>query len=468
MGRRKNLPLIENLEITGFAAEGKSIARYNNLVVFVSSLVPGDEADVQIVRKRKKYLEGRTVKIIKKSNDRVTPFCSHFGMCGGCKWQILSYEKQLAFKQKQVADQLQRIAKTELPEISPIIGSKHQQYYRNKLEYTFSSSRWLSDEEIKSGTEIEDRRALGFHLPGKFDRVLPIETCYLQHDLSNEIRNRIREFTIQNDYEYYNQREHTGMMRNLIIRNTQKGEWMVIIIFAHDDPEKIESLMSMVASEFPSITSLLYVINTKKNDTINDQDILLFAGRDHIFENLGELTFKIGPKSFFQTNSLQAFELYKTALRFAYLKGEETLYDLYTGTGTIANFVASHCKKVVGIENVPDAIADARINSEINKIKNTEFIAGDIKDTLTPEFVEKYGHPEVIITDPPRAGMHEDVVKTIIETAPERIVYISCNPATQARDIQLMSQGYKVTAIQPVDMFPHTHHVENVIRLDRI
>lgn len=468
MGRRKNLPLIENLEITDFAAEGKSLARHDNMVVFVKGLIPGDVADVQVTRKRKKYLEGYSVALKKESKYRVEPFCQHFGVCGGCKWQILSYEKQLAFKQKQVADQLQRIAKIKLPEISPIIGSKHQQYYRNKLEYTFSSGRWLSNEEIKSGAEIDDRRALGFHLPGKFDRVLPIETCYLQDDLSNKIRNRIREFTLQNGYKYYNQREYAGLMRNLIIRNTHQGEWMVILVFACNDPEKIESLMSMVASEFPAVTSLLYVINTKKNDTISDQEILLFSGRDYIFEKLGELTFKIGPKSFFQTNTLQAFELYKIALEFADLKGEETVYDLYTGTGTIANFVASHCKKVIGIENIQEAIADAQVNSEINKINNTEFITGDIKDTLSQEFVKKYGQPDVIIADPPRAGMHEGVVKTIIETAPERIVYISCNPATQARDLQLLNQHYKIKAIQPVDMFPHTHHVENVVRLDRI
>ncbi len=468
MGRRKKLPVIEDLEITDFAAEGKSLARFNNIVVFVQGMVPGDIADIQITRQRKKYMEGYAVKLKKESDDRMVPFCSHFGTCGGCKWQILAYEKQLMYKQQQVSDHLHRIAKVSVPEIKPIIGSQNQQFYRNKLEYTFSSSRWLNDEEIKSGVEFIDRRALGFHLPGKFDRILNIDKCYLQHDFSNQIRNKVREFTIENNYDYYNQRSNSGLMRNLIIRNSGMGEWMVIVVFQNDDRDKIIPLMNLLKSEFPSITSLLYVINPKLNDTINDLEIHLYSGRDHIFEKLNGLIFKIGPKSFFQTNTAQTLELYKLALKFAKLNGNEFVYDLYTGTGTIANFIAPHCKKVIGIESIPDAIENARINSEINKIKNTSFIVGDIKDVLNQDFFTKYGLPEVIITDPPRMGMHANVVEAIIEAAPKRIVYISCNPATQARDIQLLGDNYEVNIVQPVDMFPHTHHVENVVRLDRV
>jgi len=468
VGRRKKLPVIEDLEITDFAAEGKSLARFNNIVVFVQGMVPGDIADIQITRQRKKYMEGYAVKLKKESDDRMVPFCSHFGTCGGCKWQILAYEKQLMYKQQQVSDHLHRIAKVSVPEIKPIIGSQNQQFYRNKLEYTFSSSRWLNDEEIKSGVEFIDRRALGFHLPGKFDRILNIDKCYLQHDFSNQIRNKVREFTIENNYDYYNQRSNSGLMRNLIIRNSGMGEWMVIVVFQNDDRDKIIPLMNLLKSEFPSITSLLYVINPKLNDTINDLEIHLYSGRDHIFEKLNGLIFKIGPKSFFQTNTAQTLELYKLALKFAKLNGNEFVYDLYTGTGTIANFIAPHCKKVIGIESIPDAIENARINSEINKIKNTSFIVGDIKDVLNQDFFTKYGLPEVIITDPPRMGMHANVVEAIIEAAPKRIVYISCNPATQARDIQLLGDNYEVNIVQPVDMFPHTHHVENVVRLDRV
>ncbi len=468
MGRKKKLPLISNLEIIDFAAEGKSIARLDNMVIFVKGLVPGDIADVQITRHRKKYMEGFAVEIKKSSEERAAPFCSHFGTCGGCKWQILDYKKQLIYKQRQVSDNLQRIAKVPLPEISPIIASHRQQFYRNKLEYTFSANRWLNDEEIISGKEISDWRALGFHLPGKFDRVLHIERCYLQPDFSNQIRNRIRKFTLKNDYSYYNHRINSGLMRNLIIRNSSLDEWMVIVVFAHNDKEKISVLLDLIENEFPSITSLQYVINPKLNDTINDLDIRLYSGRDHIFEELNGLKFKIGPKSFFQTNTAQALELYKIALRFAEFKRNELVYDLYTGTGTIANFIASHCNKVIGIDTVEDAIADARINSEINNIKNTVFISGDIKDILNPDFVSEYGRPNVIFTDPPRNGMHPAVVEAIKAMLPERIIYISCNPSTQARDIQLLSCCYEVKCIQPVDMFPHTHHVENVVRLDRI
>ena len=468
MGRKKKLPLISNLEIIDFAAEGKSIARLDNMVIFVKNLVPGDIADVQITRHRRKYMEGIAVELKKRSEERTAPFCSHFGTCGGCKWQILDYKKQLIYKQREVSDNLQRIAKVPLPEINPIIASHRQQFYRNKLEYTFSANRWLNDEEVISGKEISDWRALGFHLPGKFDRVLNIVKCYLQSDFSNQIRNRIREFTLKNSYSYYNHRNNSGLMRNLIIRNSSLDEWMVIVIFAHDDKEKIQVLLDLIENEFPSITSLQYVINPKLNDTINDLDIRLFAGRDHIFEKLGGLKFKIGPKSFFQTNTEQALELYKVALRFADCKGDELVYDLYTGTGTIANFIASSCNKVIGIDTVQDAIDDARINSEINHIKNTIFNSGDSKDILNPEFISKYGRPDIIITDPPRNGMHPAVIEAIKVILPERIIYISCNPSTQARDIRLLSNSYTVKCIQPVDMFPHTHHVENVVRLDRI
>ncbi len=467
MGRKKKLPLLEGIEITDVAAEGKALARVEDMVVFVPGLVPGDIADIQINRKRKNYMEGFVVKLQKPSDLRVEPACRHFNVCGGCKWQHLPYEKQLFYKQKQVEDNLQRIGKIDLPEINPIVGSQQQYEYRNKLEYTFSATRWLSDEEIQSGQEITDRRALGFHIPGKFDRVLAIEKCHLQQDLSNRIRNSVKEFTFQNDYSYYHQRNNEGFMRNLIVRNTSLGEWMVVVVFNAEEEFLIRMLMEYLSSSFPEITSLMYVINPKMNDTIHDLEVFLFSGRDHIFEELDGLRFKIGPKSFFQTNSKQALELYRITKSFADLTGDEVVYDLYTGTGTIANYLAKSCKKVVGIENVEAAIADAKINAEINGIENTLFFAGDMKDILNDTFIKEKGRPDVIITDPPRAGMHADVVHAILGALPQRIVYVSCNPATQARDIQLLSEKYKVTKIQPVDMFPHTHHVENVVRLDR-
>lgn len=466
VGRKKKLPIIENLEIVDIADKGKAVGKVDEMVVFVSNLVPGDIADIQITRKKKNFLEGFPVQIKKKSEHRTEPFCKHFGVCGGCKWQNLSYEKQLYYKQKQVENSLQRLGQIELPETQDIIGSKKQQFYRNKLEYTFSNSRWLSDEEIKSGNEFSDRRTIGFHIPGRFDRIVHIDTCYLHDDFTNSIRNEVRTFTLNEDYEYYDPRQYEGLLRNLIIRNTEYGEWMVVVVFQKNEKEQIDKLLKHIQDKFPEINSLMYVINPKKNDTIGDLDVHLFSGRDHIFEQLGNLKFKIGPKSFFQTNTLQALELYKITQKFADLKGNEIVYDLYTGTGTIANFLASQCKKVIGLEYVDEAIGDAKENSEINNIKNTSFFAGDIKDMLTEDFVASNGKPDMIITDPPRAGMHPDVVQSIINIEPHRIIYISCNPASQARDIKLFSEKYKLTALQAVDMFPHTHHVENVVRLD--
>ena len=468
VGRKKKLPLLENVEITGIASEGKALARVDNLVVFVPGLVPGDVADIQIIRKRKNYLEGLVVHVKELSKMRTKPVCQHFGVCGGCKWQQLPYNRQLIYKQKQVEDNLERIAKVELPEIRPIIGSQEQYEYRNKLEYTFSATRWLDDLEVESGTIISDRRALGFHIPGKFDRVLNIEKCYLQKELSNRIRNSIRDFTMQQDYSYYNQRENLGLMRNLIIRNSTLNEWMVVVVFHSDEKVLIHNLMEHIRLNFPEISSLMYVINTKLNDTIHDQQIRLYSGKDHIVEEMDGLQFKIGPKSFFQTNSKQALELYRITREFADLKGDEIVYDLYTGTGTIANYLAKYCVRVIGIENIVSAIEDAKINASANRLSNTGFFCGDIRDVFNTGFVEEYGHPDVIITDPPRAGMHAEVVRAILNALPEKIVYVSCNPATQARDIKLLSERYRVTEIQPVDMFPHTHHVENVVRLDLV
>lgn len=466
VGRKKKLPLLENVEILDIASEGKALARSENMVVFVPGLVPGDIADVQIIKKRKNFMEGFAVQLKKPSEMRISPVCGHFGVCGGCKWQHLPYDKQLFYKQKQVQDNIQRIGKVTLPKINPIIGSKSQYEYRNKLEYTFSATRWLSEEEIISGAEITERRALGFHIPGKFDRVLDIETCYLQSDLSNRIRNSIKEFTLQNNYSYYHQRENEGFMRNLIVRNTSLNQWMVVVVFHANEEKYIQDLMDHIKSHFPELTALLYVVNPKFNDTIHDQEVVLFSGRDYVFEELDGLQFKIGPKSFFQTNSQQALELYRITRKFTDLKGHEVVYDLYTGTGTIALYLARSCKKVIGIENIEAAIADAKENAELNKIKNTKFYCGDMKEVLTDTFFNKNGRPDVIVTDPPRAGMHADVIDAILQVQPKRIVYVSCNPATQARDIQLLAGEYEVSEIQPVDMFPHTHHVENVIRLD--
>ena len=468
MGRgRKVKPFIENVTITDIGAEGKAIARVNDVVVFTTHVIPGDVVAVQVTKKRTKYMEARVVRVVEPSPDRVPAFCEHFEVCGGCKWQFLPYEKQLYYKQKQVADQLRRIGRIELPEITPILGSKKTTFYRNKLEFGFSNKRWLTSNEMGLEGDDINMNALGFHVPGMFDKIININKCWLQGDPSNQIRDFIKNYADENGLEYFDRRIQAGLLRNIIIRTSTTGDVMLIVSFFRNDKEDIENLMAALAAEFPQITSLMYVVNEKGNDTITDQEILVYKGKDHILEEMEGLKFKIGPKSFYQTNSEQAYELYKVAREFAGFKGGEVVYDLYTGTGTIANFVARDVKKVVGIEYVPEAIEDAHVNSELNGIENTSFFAGDMKRILTNEFIAQHGKPDVIITDPPRAGMDEDVVKTILEAAPERVVYVSCNPATQARDLALMDEAYKVTRIQPVDMFPHTHHVENVVLLER-
>ncbi|MFI3331361.1 MAG: 23S rRNA (uracil(1939)-C(5))-methyltransferase RlmD [Rikenellaceae bacterium] len=469
MARKKaNYPLIESLEITNIAAEGKSMGRYNDIVVFVPMTVPGDVVDVQIRSKRRRFMEGYVVDYKVKSPLREEPFCEHFGVCGGCKWQHLPYSRQLSYKQEQVYDQLVRLGKLTLPEITPIKGSEKTSFYRNKLEYTFAPKRWMTQEEISSEAEISEPKALGFHIPGMFDKILDIKTCHLQADPSNKIRLEVRNFCIENDYSFHNVREHSGLMRNIIIRTSSTGEIMVIVIFHENDTDKINILMNHLQTTFPEITSLMYMVNEKLNDSVGDQTPILFSGQDYIFEQMEGLKFKIGPKSFYQTNSEQAYELYKVTRDFASLTGSETVYDLYTGTGTIANFVAKYCKKVIGVEYVPEAIEDAKVNSKINNIDNTIFFAGDMKDVLSDDFIAEHGAADVIILDPPRAGIHESVAETVLRAEPKIIVYVSCNPATQARDLALMAGEYKITDVQPVDMFPHTHHVENVVRLERI
>jgi len=467
VGRRKDLPLLEKVMITDIGAEGNALARVDNLVVFVPMLIPGDVVDIRITRKRKKYLEGKVIKFHEYSSDRIEPRCSHFGVCGGCKWQHLPYNLQLKYKEKQVRDNLTRIGKIELSEINSIIGSSEIFLYRNKLEYTFSDKRWLTREEVESNSKFEKEDALGFHIPGLFDKVLDIKECHLQPEPSNSIKNAVREYARRNNLQFFDLREQKGFLRNLVIRNSQEGKIMVIVVFFHEDVEKREGLLNFLSSEFPQITSMMYVINSKRNDSLNDQNPILYKGDNHLVEEMDGLKFRIGPKSFYQTNTLQALELYRVSKDFAELSGKEIVYDLYTGTGTIANFIAGSASKVVGIEFVEEAISDAKINSEINNIRNTFFFAGDMKDVLSEQFFKENGKPDVIITDPPRAGMHEDVVKIIVAAAPEKIVYVSCNPSTQARDILLLSADYKVVRVQPVDMFPHTHHVENVVLLKR-
>jgi len=461
------MPLLENVIITDIGAEGNALARVNNLVVFVPMLIPGDVVDLIITRKRKKYLEGKVIRFHKYSEDRIQPLCSHFGICGGCKWQHLPYNLQLRFKEKQVRDNLTRIGKIEHPDIKPIIGSDDIYLYRNKLEYTFSNKRWLTKEEVESDTEFEKENALGFHIPGLFDKVLDIKECHLQPEPTNLIKNAVREYAHLNGLEFFDLREQKGFLRNLVIRNSLDGKVMVIVVFFHEDVEKREGLLDYLASKFPQISSLMYVINSKRNDSLNDQDPVLYRGQNHLVEYMEGLKFRIGPKSFYQTNTKQALKLYNVALEFAGLTGKEVVYDLYTGTGTIANFIARSAGKVIGIEYVEDAITDAVINSELNDIRNTFFFAGDIRNILSEQFITDNGKPDVIITDPPRAGMHEDVVKTISGSGADRIVYVSCNPSTQARDILLLSEKYHVAGVQPVDMFPHTHHVENVVLLKR-
>lgn len=467
MGRKKSLPLLEKVKITDIGSEGNALARVENMVVFVPMLIPGDIVDIQVVRKRKKFMEGRVVKFHEYSADRIKPRCIHFGVCGGCKWQHLPYPLQLKFKQKQVTDNLSRIGKVDLPEENSIIGSPDLYLYRNKLEYTFSHKRWLTNEEISTSAEIVREDGLGFHIPGLFDKVLDITECHLQPEPTNEIRNVVREYAVSNNLEFFDLREQTGLLRNLIVRNNLDGDVMVIVVFFRDDRKEREKLLDFLLEKIPRITSLMYIINSKKNDSLGDQEPILYSGNDHLIENMGGLKFRIGPKSFYQTNTRQAYELYKTVLQYAGLTGKEVVYDLYTGTGTIANFVAGKAAKVVGIEYVDEAIKDARQNSELNGIDNTVFFAGDMKDVLSDEFITTNGRPDIIITDPPRAGMHEDVVKVILKASPAKIVYVSCNPATQARDISLMAGSYDVEAVQPVDMFPHTQHVENVVLLEK-
>ncbi len=463
--RRKDYPLIEGLEITTLAAEGKAMGKHDNQVVFVPMAVPGDRVDVQIRKHHRRYMEGTIVRFIEKSPLRVEPFCEHFGVCGGCKWQNLPYEEQLKQKTKQVEDQLVRIGHLNIPEVRPCLGSERTREYRNKLEFTFADKRWLTYEEIAEGGDIAATPAVGFHIPGCFDKVLDIRKCHLQVDLSNRIRLAAKAFCVEHDYSFHNAKAHEGLMRTMVIRTASTGEVMVIVVFNANDKERIEALMSHLRDTFPEITSLIYMINEKWNDSLGDREPICFAGKDHIIEQMEGLQFKVGPKSFYQTNSEQAYELYKVTRDFAELRPSDTLYDLYTGTGTIANFCARHARKVVGVEYVPEAIEDAKINSMINNIENTTFYAGDMKDVLSDEFVERNGRPDVIILDPPRAGVDERVLEVIKRAAPERMVYVSCNPSTQARDLSLLDDMYEIVAVQPVDMFPHTHHVENVVNL---
>lgn len=457
---------MEQITIEDVAAEGNSIARVDQMVVFIPYGAPGDIVDVKIDKKKKSYAEGHITKMHTPGEVRIEPRCEHFTLCGGCRWQHLPYSFQLKCKQKQVKDAIERIAKVEAPEITPIIGSDNIWEYRNKMEYTFSNKKWLTFEQLASGEEFPDRDAAGFHIPGAFDKVLDINKCVLQDDFSNRLRLFIKQYGKSHNLPFYDLRAQQGLLRTLMVRMASTGQIMAVMVFGANEPEAIAGLLDAVRAEFPEITSLLYVINTKVNDTIGDQEVLLHSGSEFIEEEMEGLRFRVGPKSFYQTNSLQAYELYKVTRDFAGLSGDELVYDLYTGTGTIANFVSRRARKVVGIEYVPEAIEDAKINSQINGIDNTLFYAGDMKDVLTDEFVASHGKPDVMIVDPPRAGMHGDVVDVILRAEPRRIVYVSCNPATQARDLALLDSKYKVTAVQPVDMFPHTQHVENVVRLD--
>lgn len=476
--KKKPLPLLEHITITDFAAEGKALARVDEMVVFVPWAVPGDICDLQVRRKKHSFMEAEIVRLHTPSPLRIQPFCQHFGTCGGCKWQQLPYQEQLKMKQQQVFDQLTRIGKVELPEFSPILGSVKTQEYRNKLDFGCSNKRYLTTDEIANlphdeSQSLKDQPAIGFHITGAFDKILPIEKCWLMDDLQNQIRNEVRNYAIQHGLSFFDLRQQVGLLRDVIIRNSNTGEWLVIIQFHYDETggeQEAKGLLQHIADTFPQITALMYLDNQKCNDTIGDQEILTYKGNDHIFEQMEYLRFKVGPKSFYQTNTEQAYHLYCVAREFAFSEGSDysekpLVYDLYTGTGTIANFVAKKARKVIGIEYVPEAIEDAKINSEINHIGNTLFFAGDMKDILTDEFIAEHGRPDVIITDPPRAGMHPDVVKTILRAAPQRIVYVSCNPATQARDLQELDTDYRVAAVQPVDMFPHTPHVENVVLL---
>lgn len=467
MGRRipEDKRFLSDVQVIDIAEEGKGVAKRDELVLFIERAVPGDVVDVELFRKKKNFAEGRLVALKERSNHRAEPFCVHFGVCGGCKWQHMEYGAQLSFKQKYVENALKRLGKVDTASMEPILASAETQYYRNKLEFTFSNKRWLTtvDEEVAP----DDLNALGFHVPGRFDKILDIGHCFLQQDPSNSIRNAVRSVALTEGVSFYDLRAHEGALRNLIIRTSSTGEVMVIVVFAYPEEGQIETLMNQLSHRFPTLTSLLYVVNQKRNDTIFDQEVHLFRGRDFIYEEMEGLRFKIGAKSFYQTNAAQAYELYKITRDFAGLKGDELVYDLYTGVGTIANFVARMAREVVGVEYVPTAIADAKVNSQINGIHNTKFYAGDMKDVLTAAFIAEHGRPDVIITDPPRAGMHPDVVNRILEIEAEKIVYVSCNVATQARDLVSLQEKYRVERIKPVDMFPHTQHVENVVLLVR-
>jgi 23S rRNA (uracil1939-C5)-methyltransferase len=464
---KKPLPVFEKITITDIAAEGNAIAKVNDIVVFVHFVVPGDVVDLQVTRKKNHFMEARAIHFHSYSEIRIEAVCEHFGICGGCKWQILPYSEQIRYKQKQVVDNLIRIGKIELPEVFPILGSALTEFYRNKLEFTFSNKRWRTFQEMAEGKEFDTMNAVGFHIPGQFDKVLDINKCWLQNDISNQIRNEIRRYALNNKLTFFDLRRQEGFLRTMMIRTTSTGELMLIMVFFYEDSELMTNLLQHIADQFPQITSLLYIINSKANDTITDQKVVVFKGNECIYEEMEGLKFKIGPKSFYQTNSEQAYELYKVVRNFAQLTRTELVYDLYTGTGTIANFVAHQARQVIGIEYVPEAIEDAVVNSELNKIDNTLFYTGDMKDILNASFIKKHGKPDVIITDPPRTGMHKDVIDAILFADPARIVYVSCNPATQARDLYLLDPNYKVIAVQPVDMFPHTHHVENVVLLIR-
>lgn len=462
---RKSKPMLLGVTVSDMAAEGKSICRVDDQVVFITGAVPGDVVDIQITKKRSNYCEGFVTRFISYSPVRVEPFCKYFGKCGGCKWQFIPYEKQVEYKEREVLNNLRRLGHVELPESLPILPSEKNEYYRNKLEFTYSNKRWLTPEEL-TDPEVAKTPGVGFHIPGLFDKVVDITDCHLQAEPSNAIRNWTRDYAFANGLTFYDLRERTGLLRNLTIRTASTGDIMVIVAFGADEQDNIKAMLTALKEQFPEVTSLMYVVNTKANDTITDLDINCFAGEPYITEQMGDIKFRVGPKSFYQTNSEQAHRLYDVAKEFAGLTGSEVVYDLYTGTGTIANYVARSARKVVGIEYVPEAIEDAKVNSQINDIKNTEFFAGDMKDVLTLDFINTHGKPDVMIVDPPRAGMHPDVVETILKAAPRKVVYVSCNSATQARDLQLMDKQYKVTALRPVDMFPHTHHVESVVLLE--
>ncbi|HBZ66451.1 MAG TPA: 23S rRNA (uracil(1939)-C(5))-methyltransferase RlmD [Bacteroidales bacterium] len=463
----KELPILEKLSVIDAGAEGKAIARFENRVVFIPFAAPGDVVDVQVTLRKSTFMEAKIIKIHEESTVRTKPACRHYGLCGGCRWQHLDYKAQLQYKQKQVTDALTRIGHLELPEISPIAGAPATYYYRNKLEYTFSNRKWLTGGPDDIAPGDRNMNALGYHLPGMFDRVFDVEDCMLQPEPSNQLRLWMRDFAIENELTFWDVKIWQGLLRNFVIRTSNSGDLMVIIVFGEDQPEAIHQVMENLTLQFPTITSAMWVVNTKRNDVFADLDIQLFKGESYIREKMEDLTFRVGPVSFFQTNARQALTLYKYAREFAALTGNELVYDLYTGTGTIANFVARRCHRVVGIEYVDSAVRDARINSSVNRIENTDFIAGDMAKTLDERFILKHGRPQVVITDPPRAGMHPDVVKRIVEMSPERVVYISCNPATQARDIAQMADQYSIAKVQPVDMFPQTHHVENVVLLLR-